>query len=200
MIQLSKKCQEPYLALALLALYLWIPHQSLHAADNPDEINISQCMIEITAHEIAKTTQNCYQRKTNSGTILNWFTAKNRQYLVFVSLNKAGPQLMFPYAGGTEHSTTYYLSHFGYIKENWTAIAPAELHSVQTDDGLDVRLYNIDLEDEKGCIGFTTGIGDEHISVHTSVGHQTVASALICPKKPSTRQKLISLLTKIRFH
>lgn len=169
------------------------------ASSTPDEISLSACPIEISSSKIANRDQHCHQRLVDSGTILIWATAKNRRYLAFISLNRAGPQLIFPHSDGTASSAAYHLSHFGYIKENWTAIEPAALRSIQTEDALDVRLYKIDLADEKGCIGFTRGIGGEDIGSASGRGHQTIASALICPRLHADSQELISILTKIRF-
>ena len=118
---------------------------------------------------------------------------------MFLSLSEAGPRLIFPYSDGTEKSATYHLSHFGYIRENFETIEPAELRVIQTADSLEVRLHRIDLASEKNCLGFSTGIGEEHPGVDTGAGHQRVASALICPRQPAQAYRLVDILSSLHF-
>ena len=193
----------PLLSVCYLSLAIQIVGQiaglSAATASEQDRIEPAACPIHIASHHVAVRDISCHQRITQSGSILSWAIVKNRHYRMFLSLSEAGPRLIFPYSDGTEKSATYHLSHFGYIRENFETIEPAELRVIQTADSLEVRLHRIDLASEKNCLGFSTGIGEEHPGIDTGAGHQRVASALICPRQPAQAHRLVDILSSLHF-
>ena len=187
------------LSLCCLSIATLTAGLSTATASEQNRIEQAACPIHIASHYVAMRDISCHQRITQSGSILSWAIVKNRHYRIFLSFSEAGPRLIFPYSDGTEKSATYHLSHFGYIRENFEKIEPAELRVIETADSLEVRLHRIDLASEKNCLGFSTGIGEEHPGIDTGAGHQRVASALICPRQPAQAHRLVDILSSLRF-
>jgi len=162
-------------------------------------IEQDSCPIIADRRFSASPSYLCHLRTTNSGSVISWLVAKNRHITLFASLATAGPNQLFPHSDGTKDSTVYHLGHFGYVKENWIDISSPEVRKVETESGLRLTLHKIDLEKEKGCIGFSSGVGDAGQTVSSGTAHKVVLSALACPRIKVDTDELMQALTQIKI-
>ena len=145
------------------------------------EYTFSDCpmQIEETFLDGAQGSCSVYTYGNSGGASLN-LIAYNQNLVVWAANQRAGTNRYYKHSN-SKQNTKKYLQNWPYIKDNWGDIRAATPRTTYVGDELKVVLYEIDLQQEKNCIGFSKGYGNTEGDQGGSAGASDVMSALACP-------------------
>ncbi len=163
------------------------------------EYTFSDCPMKIGETFLDEAQGSCsvYKYGNSGGASLN-VLAYNQNLVVWASNQRAGTNRYYKHSSG-KHSTKRYLQIWPYIKDNWGDIRAATPRTTYVSDELKVVLYEINLQREKNCIGFSKGYGNTEGDQGGAAGASDVMSALACPINVDIgKDELLSMLESIR--
>ena len=186
--------------LVALILLLNLPSLSFAAGDKKT-VPYSDCPINFTDGMFDDAKGNCdIVSHGNTGTKRVYLIRHNSDYVVFSTMLKGGPGRFFPFSRGLS-TTRKQLSIWKYVKKNWSDIQAFEPRTAYTADEKKVVLYRVNLQKERGCVGFAMpfGASTNSLAGATGDGYRMVLSMLVCPRTESISElDLVSVVSKFK--
>ena len=144
------------------------------------KVPLPDCPLSLNAPILDDARGDCMVDDRSGGGLVS-LIRYNSKLVVFAEHGDAGTRY-YPLDIGAS-GVKKQLSHYNYIKNNWSSIVPREPRTAFFGDKIKVILYTVNLQKERGCIGFAKGYGgsaDELYSGDTR-GYRKTISMLVCP-------------------
>ena len=180
-------------ALFSLFFVMWVFSS---AAAEMVKVQLSDCPISLNSPMLENASGDCMVENRSRGGSVS-LVRYNSKLVVFAHHGDAGTRY-YPIGIG-QSGVKKKLSEFNYIKKNWSSIIPHEPRTAYFNEKTKVVLYTINLQKERGCVGFVAGFGgsaDELMSGNAT-GYRKSVSMLVCPNSGSdvTGSELIEIIT-----
>jgi len=142
---------------------------------------------------------SCIENKHSIGGGSLSFVGYNSRFVAWVVYMKAGTNRYYPHIPG-KGQTEKNMKRWDYIKKHWQSIKPSDPRTTYVNKDQKVVLYEIDLEKQKNCIGFSSGYGAAG-RTGGNPGKSTVLNALLCPLTAnSTKQETLEILESLEVN
>ena len=172
-------------------------------ANDAQRLEREDCYIQ-NEHEVFTSINNyncTFYDYPNKGTKNTFLITDSQTHVIFATYLKGGPGLYFKFTGQAKSDTARFLKDFAYIGNNWEKIyslrsnkKTAILASKEK-----VVLYNIDLKDLRGCVGFAKGTGAK-APIMGGTGTNNLISGLLCDvENNSTVDDLVEIISSTNF-
>ena len=170
--------------------------------EEPVQLDKNDCQI-VNDHEVFETVEHkcTFFNYENKGTQNTFLITYSDSHVLFASFFQGGPGLYFPFSGNAKTDTKKYLREWNYINENWVSISKLKRKNKTafTANNTKVILYNINLQKERGCIGFAKGAGD-NTRIQGGRGSNQIMTGLLCSLTESQDlENLISVFEKTNY-
>ena len=183
----------------LLMLMIFVITQSINVveANQEKKYNFTDCPVQISNPIFMGLQGSCNAREFRGGGRLNVF-AYNQKAVAWISYAQAGTNRYYPHQTG-KSQTTKSLKQWNYIKDNWISIKAANPRTTYVNGNLKVVLYEVDLNKEKRCLGFSHGFGNSG-DTGGNPGANKILHALICSVDNSlANTDLVEMLTQLEI-
>ena len=183
----------------LLMLLVFAITQSINVAEANQETkyDFANCPVQINNSMFTELQGSCNAYESRGGGRLN-FVAYNQTVVAWISYMQAGTNRFYRHQPG-KSQTTRNLKEWNYINDNWISIKAAKPRTTYVNDNLKVVLYEVDLNLEKRCLGFSHGFGNAG-DTGGAPGSNKILYALICPlDKSLANADLVKMLTELEI-
>ena len=166
------------------------------AAAEMVKVPLSDCPISLHSSILENASGDCMVENRSRGGSVS-LVRYNSKIVVFAHHGDAGTQ--YYTLGVGKYGVKKKLSEFNYIKKNWSSIIPHEPRTTYFNEKTKVVLYTINLQKERGCVGFVRGMGaSAHALTDGSTsGFRKTVSMLVCPNGDSnvSSSALVEVIT-----
>jgi len=172
-------------------------------ASDAQRLEREDCHIQ-NEHEVfnAVNNYNCtFYDYPNKGSKNTYLITDSQSHVIFATYLKGGPGLYFKFTGQGKADTARFLKDFPYIGNNWEKIYSLRKNKKTTflTSNEKVVLYNIDLKDLRGCVGFAKGTGAT-APIMGGTGTNNLISGLVCDVRNNPNlDDLIDIISSINF-
>ena len=166
-------------------------------ANQETKYDFANCPVQISNPMFTGLQGSCNAYESRGGGRLN-FVAYNQKAVAWISYMQAGTNRFYRHQPG-KSQTTRNLKEWNYVKDNWISIKAAKPRTTYVNDNLKVVLYEVDLNQEKRCLGFSHGFGNSG-DTGGAPGYNKVLYALICPlDKSLVNADLVEMVTELKI-
>lgn len=172
-------------------------------ASDAQRLEREDCYIQ-NEHEVFASVNNyscTLYDYSNHGSKNVFLITDSQTHVIFAAYFKGGPGLFYKFTSNAKNDTTKYLKDFPYIGDNWEKIYSLKSKKKTTILASDekVVLYNIDLRDLRGCVGFAKGTGAT-APIIGGTGTNNLISGLLCDVgNNSTLEDLVEIISSTKF-
>ena len=166
-------------------------------ANQKTEYNFNECPVQINNPIFTELQGSCNAYELRGGGRLNT-VAYNKNVVAWVSFMQAGTNRYYPHRT-SKSQTEKSLKVWSYIKDNWISIKAAKPRTTYVNGNLKVVLYEVNLNREKRCLGFSHGYGSSG-DTGGNPGSNKILHALICSLDESlANADLVEMLTQLEI-